>query len=236
MEFYRVLSKFYDEIFPLKEPQKKFLKNYLTREKINSVLDVGCGSGSYVLELAGWGIRTMGVDLSPEMVNIARAKVPEQDKNSSFAVGNMLDLTGIPGQFDGVLCLGNTLAHLIEPGELSQALNQFKQKGKHLLLQVVNYDRVLAKQITELPEITTPNLVFRRFYEHLPSGLIKFSMEIELGDKTKLSEANTLSALTRDALTEKLVDAGWRPTEWWGSFAGEEWSSEAPATIVSAVG
>ena len=40
------------------------------------VLDVGCGTGSFITDLAKRGIRAAGVDPSPEMIAVARRKSP----------------------------------------------------------------------------------------------------------------------------------------------------------------
>jgi SAM-dependent methyltransferase len=41
---------------------------------INRVLDIGCGTGEHSLEWASRGISSVGVDLSPEMIEIAQRK------------------------------------------------------------------------------------------------------------------------------------------------------------------
>ena len=89
----------------------------------------------------------LGVDLSDEMVEIARKKAQETGSNASFSVADMRDLRSIKERFDGILCLGNTLAHVSGEIELKQVLAQFREKGTHLLIQIVNYDRIIAKQV-----------------------------------------------------------------------------------------
>lgn len=41
-----------------------------------AVLDLGCGTGNVALRLAQHGLRVTGVDLSPEMLDVARRKTP----------------------------------------------------------------------------------------------------------------------------------------------------------------
>lgn len=50
----------------------------------SDVLDVGCGTGSLSLLMADAGHRVVGVDLSPRMVEAARAKCPR----ATFSVGD----------------------------------------------------------------------------------------------------------------------------------------------------
>jgi glycine/sarcosine N-methyltransferase len=235
MEFYHILAKYYDEPFPIKEPQKKFFREYLESNRLTSVLDVGCGTGSYVLNLSNSDIRAMGVDLSTDMVEIAASRARESGSSAEFAKANMLDLSTVSQDFDAVLCIGNTLAHLNGEVEIQQALKQFSLKGSHLILQVVNYDRILAKKVTELPEIRTENLSFVRKYSHLENGTIDFSMEIEVfGQGTVVGAVNRLFPVTRARLESALNYAGWKSASWYGSFAGEPWSENSPATIVTA--
>ncbi|MFG2334150.1 class I SAM-dependent methyltransferase [Streptomyces sp. NPDC048604] len=68
------------------------------------VLDVGCGTGSLSLLLAGAGHRVTGVDLAPRMVEQARTKLRDAGLPARFLVG---DATRPPTQaerFDIVLC------------------------------------------------------------------------------------------------------------------------------------
>ncbi|MDA8441705.1 MAG: class I SAM-dependent methyltransferase [Peptococcaceae bacterium] len=232
-EFYRVLAKYYDEIFTLKEQQRKFLRAFVEREKLNSVLDVGCGTGTLALELSAWGVSATGIDLSDAMIDIACHKAAQQGSTAKFLAADMLALDRLRGQFDAVVCVGNTLPHLTQPAQLQLAMEQFAVKSHCLLLQVVNYDRILAQNVTELPEICTPNLVFRRYYKHLP-GMIEFSMRLETANpKEVLTAVNNLVPLTRQDLVNIFAGTGWEATDWWGSYAGEKWSVDGAATIVA---
>lgn len=236
MEFYQILAKYYNEIFTLKDVQRKFLRNFLASGSMKSVLDIGCATGQYVFALEEWGLSALGVDLSSEMLEIAVLKAEANNSRASFLRANMLDLSEVSEKFDAVICLGNTLAHLTTEEQLKQALCQFRQKGSNLLLQLVNYDRVQKNGITELPLIETEKFKFKRFYEQLPQDLIEFRMELELVESGEiLSAANTLHALTREKMGLLLKAGGWNATQYWGSFGGEAWTEESPASIIAAI-
>lgn len=235
MDFYRALSKHYDEIFPIKEPQINFLQDFLKKEKLTSILDIGCGTGTFAIEISQMGIRVLGIDLSSEMIHISKRKAQERGSSSSFALADMRHLCEISEEFEGVLCLGNTLAHVSEEIELSQVLAQFGKKGTHLLLQTVNYDRILAHQIKELPTIKTPNLTFYRFYEYRRDGKIDFSMKIEFSDRQEvISGINILFPVTSTILKKALLESGWEVCGLWGGYDKTPWTKDSPATIVAA--
>jgi SAM-dependent methyltransferase len=235
MEFYRALSEYYDEIFPLKGVQKTFLHDYLKQESLTSVLDIGCGTGTLALEISQNGIRTLGVDLSEEMIEISNRKAQTTGSTAAFSVADMRDLSSITEPFEGIVCLGNTLAHVSGESGLKQVLTQFWKKGTHLLIQIVNYDRILAKQVKTLPTIKTEHLIFQRFYTHRADGKLDFSMKIEFPVSGQVvSGLNRLFPIKYDLLKKALAETGWEVSEVWGSYAKEPWTEDSSATVLSA--
>lgn len=235
MDFYRALSTHYDEIFPLRGPQKTFIQDYLKREALTSVLDIGSGTGTFALETSRTGIRVQGVDLSEQMIDISTKKAQEIGSNASFALADMRDLSSIKDEFDGVFCLGNTLAHVSGDVELKEVLAQFRKKGTHLLLQTVNYDRILAKQVKELPVIKTSHLTFYRYYTYRSDGLIDFAMKIEFPDTRQVvTGSNLLFPIKCDSLKKALLETGWEVSGQWGNFDKAVWTEDSAATVLEA--
>lgn len=235
MDFYRALSDHYDEIFPLKGPQKRFLHEYVKQESLTSVLDIGCGTGTFAIETSQTGVRVHGVDLSAEMVEISKKKAQEIGSTATFSIADMGDLSNIDEKFDGVFCLGNTLAHVSGEIELKKVLAQFGVRGTHLLVQTVNYDRILAKQVKELPIIKTPDLTFYRNYTYRLDGMLDFNMKIELPDSSQgVSGTNLLYPIKWDTLKNALLETGWEVSGLWGNFDKDAWTDDSPATVLEA--
>ncbi len=86
------------------------------------VLDAGCGTGALAVALARRGAEVVAIDLSPNLVEVARDRLPNDLGNGSvdFRVGDMLepDL----GRFDHVVAM-DSLIHYRAPDMVSMISN-----------------------------------------------------------------------------------------------------------------
>jgi ubiquinone/menaquinone biosynthesis C-methylase UbiE len=85
----------------------------LFQENINSkmrVLELGCGCGHITEAIAKTGAKIVSIDLSPELLEFARKRVPQD--NVDFMVENAYDLHFENESFDAVI--GNSILHHLE--------------------------------------------------------------------------------------------------------------------------
>lgn len=87
------------------------------------LLDVACGTGKSFLPLLEQGWEVTACDVSPAMVELARAKVGERVK---LSVADMRELP-VYGEFDVVFCLDDAVNYLLSTEELEQALAGMKR-------------------------------------------------------------------------------------------------------------
>ncbi|MEU4094596.1 methyltransferase domain-containing protein [Streptomyces sp. NPDC026673] len=85
------------------------------------VADLGCGPGHVTAWLTGRGLRSVGVDLSPGMVALARRACPEAE----FREGDLLRLPAADGEFGAAVALYSVI-HL-PPGELRPAFGEMRR-------------------------------------------------------------------------------------------------------------
>jgi magnesium-protoporphyrin O-methyltransferase len=72
------------------------------------VLDAGCGTGLMTAELAARGARVVAVDIAPQLIDIARERLPaEHVDRVTFAAGDMTD--DAFGQFDYVVAMDSLI-------------------------------------------------------------------------------------------------------------------------------
>jgi magnesium-protoporphyrin O-methyltransferase len=74
------------------------------------ILDAGCGPGSFALRLAERGADVVGIDVSPALVEVARARAAGHPAGErvSVAQGDMLDFDTL-GRFDWVVALDSLI-------------------------------------------------------------------------------------------------------------------------------
>ncbi len=86
------------------EQEIGFLVGALDLRPGQRVLDVGCGPGRHALALARRGIEVVGVDLSPDFVDLAREAAEREGLPARFEVLDVRELA-IAGEFDAAVCL-----------------------------------------------------------------------------------------------------------------------------------
>ena len=137
------------------EREWPFLKAAVDGSPARSVIDLGCGTGEHMRHLASQGYRAVGIDRSKEQIESARDYEGEFGQcGPTFVLGDMSETTHhVAERFGLALCLGNVLPHL-EDADLARVLAETAKvllPGGRLLLQILNYERLLGQGIRHLP-------------------------------------------------------------------------------------
>ncbi|MEJ6949497.1 class I SAM-dependent DNA methyltransferase [Natronospora cellulosivora (SeqCode)] len=217
-KFYTEIARYYDYIFPVKKAKLDLVKE-LAGEPPKQILDLACGSGGYSVALNSTGYNITAVDLDQKMIENLKAKENEIDAYHL----NMLNIEEIEKKFDLIFCIGNSLVHLQDNQEihnfLQLAKNSLKEGGK-LLLQIVNYDRVLAKEVKSLPTIENEevDLVFERYYDYLPKKhKIEFKTILKV-DNQEMENQVLLHPIKSKELLSLLQESAFVNIKFYGSF------------------
>ncbi len=109
------------------------------------LLDAGCGAGRHAMEFARRGYKTTGVDLSEEMLELARERAAGAAA-ANFVQADLRTLN-LAREFDAAVLLDSTLG-LHEDGETVELLRRLSSSlvpGGRLVLEVLNRDFVLGE-------------------------------------------------------------------------------------------
>lgn len=96
------------------EAKNAVIEKLLKEQKVKSVLDMTCGTGSQVFHLIKHGYVVTGSDFSPELLKQARAKAKHAKINVKFIDGDMRKIK--VGKFDAVITIFNAVGHLTKLG------------------------------------------------------------------------------------------------------------------------
>ncbi|UCZ52404.1 class I SAM-dependent methyltransferase [Bacillus shivajii] len=241
MEFYSTLAHYYDDIFQLNEKAIHLFEEHLpTNNPKSRVLDLAAGSGKEALELVQRGHDVTAIDISAEMVKQMEIKADKDWLQLRSYKRNMNELHLFNDEkFDGILCIGNSFVHLSDTTEMKNTLRNIYELLENdgvFIVQIVNYDRVLAKKAYELPLISNESkgIQFLRNYE-LKNDKIIFNGELRFprSDQLETKKISTeLVPLKKETLVNLGSEAGFEKYSVLGNFKGDPNTLDSPATIV----
>lgn len=132
---FRDYADFYDGLYQDKDYRaechyiRRIFEKY-NQGKIKSVLDLGCGTGSHALILTEMGYIVTGVDLSEQMLRLAKQKAKMQNQQIQFVLGDIRHLD-LHQRFDAAIAMFNVLGYQTTNQDVEDAL---KAVHKHLNL------------------------------------------------------------------------------------------------------
>jgi len=115
MENFKLYSKYYDLLYKDKDykVESEYVLSVLNRFKsveINSIIELGCGSGGHAQYLAKKNLRVTGLDQSAEMINLANSK---QISNFEGFQRNITDFE-VDKKFDCAISLFHVMSYLTQ--------------------------------------------------------------------------------------------------------------------------
>ena len=232
--FYESIAKVYDYIFPKNRKQLEFVESIKKISIKEKMLDIGCATGN-LTELLGEKTRNIiGIDLDKELLKEAKDKHP----NLNFENMNMLEVNEKfeENSFDRVVSFGNTLVHLDSREEVEEFFQKVYKTLKFngfFIVQIINYNRIIEKNIKNLPTIDNEKVKFVRDYEYDKSiGKVDFITELTIKEANLNIKNNIkLLALTKIEIQKFLGEIGFRNIEFYGDFEGRELSDNSEAVI-----
>jgi SAM-dependent methyltransferase len=146
-----------------------FFKKYSPRKGL--VLDAGEGPGRYTLELARLGYEVVLLDLTPELLDIARNQIKKArvaDRVKQVLQGSIDDLSMFDDNtFDAVICLG-ALSHVVDEEDRERAIDELvrvAKKNAPIFVSVIGRLAILVCGLVHWPEDMEIDGLYQKLYD-----------------------------------------------------------------------
>jgi glycine/sarcosine N-methyltransferase len=100
-----------------------FYRRLFEQNGVKSVIDAACGTGRHAAMFHSWGMRVEGADISPAMIERARARFGEPD-GLRWAVRGFDHPIITAEPLDAVVCVGNSLPLAPDAASVQRAIGQ----------------------------------------------------------------------------------------------------------------
>lgn len=124
--FGREYASAYDTLYQEKDYNaecdliERIIQEYSTKP-VQSILDLGCGTGNHTIRLAERGYQVCGVDRSEDMLSIARIKCQARELSCDFFKSDIQEFS-MPRKFDVVVMMFAVLGYQLENEDVLRAL------------------------------------------------------------------------------------------------------------------
>ena len=241
---YKLISDQYSQLFPPDEKRCDFVLNessyYNSGPSKMTILDAGCATGDLAFELAASGCEVTGIDLDSDMIKIAKKKSAEtlyKDFELHFFHKSMINLKGL-GDFNTVVCFGNTLPHLSSNSDVKSFFQQTKtllRPNGRLIFQIINFDRLGNSPVFDFPDIDAGTSIFKRSYSRRTDGRIDFKISLEDKQTGDIAgDSTALLPLKRDMLIAMMVAANFSDIKLYSDYEKKPADGTEFATLYSA--
>jgi glycine/sarcosine N-methyltransferase len=244
-EFYDRLARVFDVMTDWQKRltlEMPFLQRTLDRHRARTILDTACGTGWHAITLAQKGYTAAGCDASPQMIEQARANSAKAQANVRFEVAGFNQLNHFTETFDAVLCLGNSLPHLLSQEALVEALRQMRGRlhpGGVLILHNLNYDMRMVKKPRFFSANGNDEALVWRFADYGPEFITFHTALFERkteGEESVSWSVQVNSTLHRPLLQrdvdEALVQAGFGSLRHFGGLDGSPFEKKKSGDLV----
>ena len=141
-EYYE-LAEYYDLMNMKYVPYEKhfsFIEGAFGRygKTVHSILDLACGTGIHSIHFSRKGYKVIGIDLSSEMLRLARKKARAEGLNIDFIEGDMMDLR-FDSEFDAAICVNQSVMACVSHSDIRSFIVGVKNALKKGGIFVVDF-------------------------------------------------------------------------------------------------
>lgn len=218
--------------------ERPIIEKFVSEYQIQAALDAGCGTGFNSIVLAQLGVQVTATDISEHMLHRAKNNAERKGVHIDTRRCSFEDVAALAHRmYDAVFCLGNSLAHLTTKKDLKKSLKSFKyvlRPGGTLVLQLLNYTRILHDQerIVHIKEVQ--GKTFIRFYDFMDERLIFNILTLQKEGNSIRHNLHSihLHPWQSEEIIHSLHSSGYKDIQRYGSMALEPYHKNTSKDLI----
>ncbi len=235
MRIYSGLAKIYDYLLSGVDYDQwadyvEQLARYHRIEPCYCVVDLGCGTGSSTFPWVERGYRACGVDISAEMLSLAREKALQKGLEVDFYEQDMRELD-LPLKADLAVLFQDGLNYMLTVEDLKITLRKIRsalRPGGHFIFNLNLVEKLPAGSEPSICWVEEDNLTLIWESSLEPCSkiwrirLTAFNRREDDGLYEKLQEEHRERSYTREEIEPLLQETGWLVKSCYGAFTFRE--------------
>ena len=243
-EYESVIAQSYDSVYSVVRDPSGDIGFYVDRARTANgpLLELGCGTGRILLPTAATGVQCVGLDASPEMLSVLRAKgLPE---NVELVAGRLESFDLGDARFGLITAPFRVMQHMLDVDTQLRALENIRRHlapGGEFVFDIFDPNPA-SLTATEQPEVldsefTHNGAAMRRYAQvsrDITTQVLTVSFRLDGGPKhLQGSSQIQLRWYYRFEIEHLLVRAGFSQLEFLGGFDGGPWEAGKDIVVVA---
>lgn len=227
MESIKNLVEYYDELYPVTLAQQTFYET-LTQQfsPPAKILSIGCGTGVLCHRLAKGAVDVTGLEPLRELLDSANLKYRSQLMSLRYFQMSTLEMTRFLGKkFYNIISSLNSRVIFIHDETLMRKFffdcKELLSDGGRVVLQLFNFEKYKANPKCELPELSSPRVVYKSVLTRVnDSSFVLDSFLEKNGKAIPVYEQARVYPLTKTEIQKFSKEAGFKSAQFFGGFDG----------------
>jgi SAM-dependent methyltransferase len=203
-----------------------FFRRLFRDNGVKSVLDCACGTAHDLVMFQRLGLETFGSDISQAMLARAEEHLDRLGMDIPLKLADYRDLSQhYPRTFDAVVCLSSSILEMATETEILRAFTSMRQvlsDGGVLVLSQGTTDKQWNRKPRFILAVNRPDFSRLFVIDYEERGAKYNVLDVFRGKGEyglKVWTGHYLSTFLRDDYEKLLAEAGFRHTEFYGSYA-----------------
>lgn len=230
----------YDQLFPRDEEEYDFYRHFLS-DFPGPALEIGCGTGQLLLPYCKEGFDVMGLDSSPQMLDLCNQKAYQEKMNVSL-VCQLMQFISIEKKFGTIYAPSCSFMHVTNVDEAQQTLDKFYEHlilNGQVLISVFRGWQNAQEDLGVLYHNELPVHCMRKFTYDPTSQIAKgeYYFDFQGADGNQSKEMCTLvwRCYSPEQVCEMLTKAGFSSLEMYADYSLSSKNKDTDIVVIRAI-